>query len=243
MAYKGPRIQQLKREAEVWARLKHENLVPFFGVANDGSVAPWPVLVSPFFELGHIGAFLRKHPAASKRLYVLGVALGLEYLHANDVVHGDLKVQNVLMDEAGIPYICDFGISKIINRRGFTTASVGTLPYMAPELFIAFDLKEQDIYRSTTKSSDVYSFALLVLETLTSEAPKGRPFRPFMAAKDIQGLRPKRVDYDHEVITDEIWSILDRCWAFEPCVRPAISDVLRELSFVFQVSTVSVSIA
>jgi serine/threonine protein kinase len=72
--------------------------------------------------------------------------------------------QNVLVDEAGIPYICDFGISKIITRRGFTTASVGTLPYMAPELFIAFDLKEQDFCRSTTKSCDVYSFALLVLE-------------------------------------------------------------------------------
>ncbi|KAJ6572721.1 kinase-like domain-containing protein [Mycena vulgaris] len=236
-------LRQLKREAEVWARLKHENLVPLFGVANDGSVAPWPVLVSPFYELGHIRAFLNKRPEANRQAIVLGVASGLEYLHANDVVHGDLKVQNVLMDGAGIPYICDFGISKIINRHGFTTVSVGTLPYMAPELFIAFDLKEQDICRSTTKSSDVYSFALLVLETLTSEAPKGRPFRPFMAAKDIHELRPKRADYDHEVITDEIWSILDRCWVFEPCARPAISDVLRELSFVFQVTTVSVSIA
>ncbi|KAJ7791448.1 kinase-like domain-containing protein, partial [Mycena olivaceomarginata] len=71
---------------------------------------------------------------------------------------------NILVDEDGIPYICDFGISKITNRHGFTTASVGMLPYMAPELFIAFDLKEQDFCRSTTKSSDVYSFAMLVLE-------------------------------------------------------------------------------
>jgi hypothetical protein len=64
-----------------------------------------------------------------------------------------------------------------------------------------------------------------------------------MAAKDIHELRPKRADYDREVITDEIWSILDQCWAFEPCARPAISHVFQELSLVFQVTTVSVSIA
>jgi serine/threonine protein kinase len=72
--------------------------------------------------------------------------------------------QNVLVDKRGVPHICDFGISKILNRRGFTTSSVGTAPYMAPELFLVIDGPAQEQSPSTTQSSDVYSFALLVLE-------------------------------------------------------------------------------
>ncbi|KAJ7432908.1 kinase-like domain-containing protein [Mycena galericulata] len=253
-------LRRLNREADVWARLKHPNLVPFYGIANDRDIAPWPVLVSPFYEHGHVGQYLGKHPEANRQYIVLGVAAGLVYLHANDVVHGDLKVvrtssvtsgdsrhliamvqQNVLVDKRRIPRICDFGISKLINRRGFTTTSVGTPQYMAPELLIAVDSDQTQAQDgvfpspSTTKSSDVYSFALLVLEILTSAAPKGRPTRPFMAAKGLPELRPKRADYhDHELVTDEIWSILDRCWVFEPHARPRISDVLVQLSSAFQ---------
>ncbi|KAJ7790298.1 hypothetical protein B0H14DRAFT_2396564, partial [Mycena olivaceomarginata] len=49
---------------------------------------------------------------------VLGVASGLQFLHDNQVVHGDLK-QNVLVNKRGVPCICDFGISKILSHRGY----------------------------------------------------------------------------------------------------------------------------
>jgi serine/threonine protein kinase len=113
-------------------------------------------------------------------MQVIGVASGLEYLHAKDIVHGDVKVvrmihlppitnftfiqSNVLVDKGGIPSICDFGISKILDRSGFTTSRVGTCPYMAPELFIVINSEGNPEMPSTTKSSDVYSFALLALE-------------------------------------------------------------------------------
>ncbi|KAJ7040824.1 kinase-like domain-containing protein [Mycena alexandri] len=122
-------IQRLKREAEIWAQLNHKNVVPFLGMAHG---IGGPVLVSPLYELGNIGMFLSKRPEANRSDIVLGIAAGLEYLHAHEVVHGDLKLQNVLVDDSGTPFICDFGISKIINRHGFTTVGVGTLPYMAP---------------------------------------------------------------------------------------------------------------
>ncbi|KAJ7307742.1 kinase-like domain-containing protein, partial [Mycena albidolilacea] len=68
----------------------------------------------------------------------VGIASGLKFLHENDVVHGDLK-QNVLVDKYGTPCICDFGISKVVSRRGFTTTAVGTASYMAPELLFVVD--------------------------------------------------------------------------------------------------------
>ncbi|KAJ7016664.1 kinase-like domain-containing protein [Mycena alexandri] len=122
--------RRLHCEAELWARLNHKNVVAFLGIAYD--IAPSPVLVSPLYPLGDIEMFLSKHPEANRPEIVLGVALGLAYLHGENVVHGDLKPQNVLVDEDGTPKICDFGISKIMNRRGFTTDSVGTLLIWLP---------------------------------------------------------------------------------------------------------------
>ncbi|KAJ7768398.1 kinase-like domain-containing protein, partial [Mycena metata] len=220
------------REAEIWAPLNHKNVVPFLGMAHG---IGGPILVSPLYELGHIGMFLAKRPEVVNRAGILlGVAAGLEYLHAHKIVHGDLKLQNVLVDESGTPFICDFGISKIINQHGFTTVGVGTLPYMAPELLIPFDLGILKQQPSTTTATDVYSFGILALEILTSEPPKRGSVRFFMSAKDIgPDLSPKRVDYGHSVITDEIWSVLEPCWAFEPQSRPAISEVRVQLMLTF----------
>ncbi|KAJ7740955.1 kinase-like domain-containing protein [Mycena maculata] len=158
-------LKRLKREAAVWFQLNHKNLVPFLGVIDDRSVARLPFLISPFYNHGRVGTFIHEHPETDRPDIVLGVVAGLEYLHRNVVVHGDLKTQNVLVDEGGIPKISDFGITKIL---GSTTRSVGTPPYMAPELLIPVhsngQWKEEDLHPTTTKSSDVYSFALLVLE-------------------------------------------------------------------------------
>ncbi|KAF7336050.1 Glycoside hydrolase family 76 protein [Mycena sanguinolenta] len=221
-------MSRLRREVEVWSKLKHKNVLPFIGVCND--IAPYPVLISPFYKFGHVETHVKKNPSINKHALVHGVASGLQYLHENDIVHGDLKVQNVLVDKRGAPCICDFGISKIINRHGFTTFTNGTAPYMAPELFFVIDAKSQDSASpSTTKQSDVYSFALLALEILTSAPPKGRPKRPILTAKTLQALRPKRADYNLSDVPSEMWSVLDRCWAFVPQRRPAISKVLDSL--------------
>ncbi|KAJ7662979.1 kinase-like domain-containing protein, partial [Mycena rosella] len=226
----------LRREVDVWSQLRHKYVLPFIGVCDD--IAPWPVLVSPFYKFGHVATYLKKNPSTDRQALVRGVASGLQYLHSQNIVHGDLKVQNVLVDKRGSPCICDFGISKIINRQGFTTSSVGTAPYMAPELFFVVDGATQDESSpSTTKRSDVYSFALLVLEILTSEPPKGRPSRPIVTAKILADLRPKQSEYDEKKVAPEIWAVLNRCWTFEPQLRPAISEVRRELNSIFQPKT------
>ncbi|KAJ7876714.1 kinase-like domain-containing protein [Mycena olivaceomarginata] len=159
-------LRRLNREVDIWSRLKHRNILSFIGICED--LAPLPVLISPFYKFGHIGKYLTKHPGVNREKLVLGVASGLQFLHENGVVHGDLKVQNVLVDKHGVPCICDFGISKVVSCRGFTTSNVGTAPYMAPELFCVVDGPGMNSHASspagTTPCSDVYSFALLVLE-------------------------------------------------------------------------------
>ncbi|KAF8216912.1 hypothetical protein K438DRAFT_1798017 [Mycena galopus ATCC 62051] len=225
-------LRRLKREVDVWSQLKHKNILPFIGVCED--LAPLPVLISPFYKFGHIGKYLRKHPKVNRAKLSLGVGSGLQFLHDKKVVHGDLKVQNVLVDKHGVPCICDFGISKIVSLRGFTTSNVGTTPYMAPELFFVVDDYDSSSQESsapcTSTSSDVYSFALLVLEILTAGPPKGRPTKPIVTRKILSDLRPKRADYDEKRVPQRTWSILDGCWSFEPHLRPTVSELLSGLT-------------
>ncbi|KAJ7193916.1 kinase-like domain-containing protein [Mycena pura] len=227
-------LRRLHREVDVWSRLGHKNLLPFIGVCED--LAPLPLLISPFYKFGHIGTYLKKHPNPDRQKLAYGVASGLQFLHENQIIHGDLKVQNVLVDKKGNPCICDFGISKIVDpgRRGSMTSSVGTPQYMAPELFLVVDREDQKQIPPpprTTKNSDIYSFGLLVLEILTSEPPKGRPSQPVVMVHTVDNLRPKRWEYDCQMVSDEMWSILDQCWSFEPCLRPTIADILQSPPF------------
>ncbi|KAF8172188.1 kinase-like domain-containing protein, partial [Mycena galopus ATCC 62051] len=152
------------REVHVWSPLQHTNIALFIGVCKD--LAPWPVLISPFYDFGHIGTYLRNHLEANSNLHlpqILGVASGLDFLHANGVVHGDLKPKNDLVDKQGTARIYDFGISKILNGADLTMFTVGTAPYMAPELLFVRDAMAEIELRSITKSSDVYSFGLAAL--------------------------------------------------------------------------------
>ncbi|KAJ7896897.1 kinase-like domain-containing protein [Mycena leptocephala] len=223
-------LRRLTRETEVWSRLNHRNVLPFLGVWDEPD-SPWPALISPLYESGNLRRYLSDCPTVDKERLVLGVASGLEYLHRHEIVHGDLKVHNVLVDKNGTPCICDFGISKVVNSQGFTTSSVGTVPYMAPELFVVLPETGNEMISSasTSMNSDVYSFGLLVLEILTTNPLKNRPKHPILTAKALNSLRPKISDYDSGSISSSLWNLLDSCWEPDPSLRPTISDFILRM--------------
>ncbi|KAJ6453317.1 kinase-like domain-containing protein, partial [Mycena sanguinolenta] len=123
------------REVHVWHKLKHRNILPFIDVYDAGHGLP--VLLSPFYDFAHIGRCLQSYPSAERHKLVHDCASGLKYLHDNEIMHGDLKPENILIDKNHFPCICDFGISRILDVQVFATSNrVGTIVYMAPELFV-----------------------------------------------------------------------------------------------------------
>nr|GAT50658.1 TKL/TKL-ccin protein kinase [Mycena chlorophos] len=233
--------RRLRREARVWSKLKHRNVLPFIGVCYDLMPArgmPRPALIAPFCKSGNVINFLRKHSDIDyfdRSQIVLGVASGLQYLHAHRVVHGDLTCSNILIDKQGVPSICDFGISKILDSPGFTTRPSGTPQYMAPELFSVFYEDGRAVYGAATATyeSDVYAFGLVALQILTSMSLKNRPAQYFIPGMAVELLRPQYSDYvGLPFLPKPVWNTLDLCWAPLPEMRPEISDVRERFQFV-----------
>ncbi|KAJ7087051.1 kinase-like domain-containing protein [Mycena crocata] len=200
-------LKEFGREALIWRQLSHPNLLPFFG-------------------LYYLEEFLRNAPSDINNLsLILDVAMGLEYLHENHVVHGDLKGMNVLVTPTGRACIADFGLSSIADtmslRFTHSTHSVGagTARYQAPEILLGES--------SNHFGSDVYAFACVCYEVLTGNAPFFQiPSDMAVGIKVIGGSRPSRPEY----FPDNLWALLEECWAQRPECRPTMAEISRRLS-------------
>ncbi|KAJ7689491.1 kinase-like domain-containing protein [Mycena rosella] len=214
-------LKEFGREALIWRQLSHPNLLPFYGLFY---VEERLCLISPWMENGHILEFLKNAPPDTNRVsLILDVALGLEYLHGEHVVHGDLKGMNVLVTPSGRACITDFGLSSIADAmtlrftHSTATKQGGTARYQAPEVLLG---------EANHFGSDVYAFACLCYEILTGKVP----FWEFsndiaVSIKVIAGQRPS---WPETTPNDALWVLVQDCWAQSFDERPAITQSFKD---------------
>ena len=87
-------------------------------------------------------------------IILIGIALGMEYLHNHGIIHCDLKLQNILLDEFLYPNFIDFGDSKPINLELNRSQNGGKPFYMAPEI-------SDEKSSSYSFPVDVYSYGII----------------------------------------------------------------------------------
>eukprot|EP00210_Caulerpa_lentillifera_P009008 g8598.t1 len=152
----------------------------------------------------------------------LDVAKGLEYLHSVDIVHGDLKPDNVLrktdeMDPRGyICKICDFGLSRRVGETLAETDTLGMISYMPPELL-------QKGYVGCF--TDIYSFGMLLWEIATSDVPFAEVDYNQIVLETVNGRRPKIPDSTPTTV----FNLIKNCWDSDYTIRPNASQVISEL--------------
>lgn len=95
------------------------------------------------------------HPFCSR---TYGIATGLQYLHSMSVAHGNIKGSNVLLDDALMPKLCDFGLSQVLGGEGSITGrrGLGSARWMSPEQLGTGEPGDFE--------SDMYSFAMTITE-------------------------------------------------------------------------------
>ncbi|KAG6913751.1 hypothetical protein DXG01_004514 [Tephrocybe rancida] len=166
-------LQAFAKEYILWSQLSHPNVLPFYGLHDfhRGQIS----LVSPWAENGSLKEFLGQESRGTtidRILLCLDTAMGVEYLHANGVVHGDIKSANVVIDGAGRAYLVDFGLSNVDypeiahwTSQSLVASQGGTVRWQAPELYPdESDLEAEEIVVTNTKMSDVYSWGCLGYE-------------------------------------------------------------------------------
>jgi serine/threonine-protein kinase len=166
--------RRFRAEAEAAANLDHPHIVPIHEV---GEHAGRPYYTMRLLSGGSLAQRLRKSridPRGAARL-LSTVARAMHHAHRRGFVHRDLKPANVLFDEAGRPFVTDFGLAKRLGQTGPTGqgALMGTPGYMAPEQAAG----RADI----TASADIYSLGAILYKVLA-----GRP--PFRASTVIETL-------------------------------------------------------
>ncbi|KAG2140928.1 kinase-like domain-containing protein [Suillus bovinus] len=220
--------KRIRREAYVWIKLEHENILPLNGVVDGFGILP--ALVSPWMENGSLDNYLTKGfvlSEADKLRMLRQMAAGLKYLHEKGVVHGDLTCTNVLMDADQRLYLADFGLSVILSETQnstFNSYHQGNVRWMAPEMFA---MPDQGGVVMPTKAADVYSYGCIMLQLFCGRAPYlwltkahhviaarvagTEPFRHFSDIEDVYrdfALRCISVIFDDRPVTSAIVEFL-----------------------------------
>src|ERR1700757_3840036 len=158
-------IERFRREARAVAQLSHPNIVTVIDRgASDGN----QFIVFEYVEGENLKKLReRTGPLPAERVIELGIEIAdaLAFAHAHDLVHRDVKPQNVLIDTAGDAKVTDFGIVRTLDvERGVTQTGtvLGTSNYLSPE---------QAEGETVTPATDVYSLGVVLYELLTGDVP------------------------------------------------------------------------
>ncbi|KAF8345093.1 kinase-like domain-containing protein [Amanita rubescens] len=206
-------------------------VLPLLGIYEDQDASQL-FLVSPYMKNGTLAQWRKAANPSTLKIgeRMLEVAQGIQYIHSEGVVHGDLRGDNVLLDSNFHVQIADFGLTRHLEA---TVTKSGALHhnFAAPELFGDWDAEDDteddDQSMARTQLSDIYAFGCLYYEIHYDVVP-------FAGLKEMQiikvvcrGERPPRLEVPS--LSDRAWKLMQECWAKEKTTRPGIEDVVKRM--------------
>ncbi|CAB4426456.1 unnamed protein product [Rhizophagus irregularis] len=211
-------------ELKIHLRLDYYNdrIIRCLGVTFDQKTNEY-FLIMQYANGGDLQNYLKENFKKltwdDKKKLALQIADGLNYLHKEDVLHRDLHSKNIVIHD-GNAKITDFGISKIQNNQQSTIHfdNIGIIAYMEPKRIL-------DLSFPYTKSSDIYSFGVLMWEISSGFPPFKNSDNIFVLGFAINGGTRETVIPDTPIEYEELYK---KCWRQEPEQRPVISEVLNE---------------
>ena len=225
-------IGALSREHEIFTRINHPNIVPYFGVcklATDKST----VIVMERMDK-NLDSFLKEKSNIAlevKFKLLTDIARGLNHLHEQTpaIIHRDLTAGNVLLNSNGVAKISDFGNSRMIDLRAtpeIFTSNPGTLDYMPPEAL------EGGLYSVVL---DIFSYGHLGIHIIIQRRPHPLLRHTYKLAGKLLPRTEveRREQYLHEMSMKldggtghTFYKLVVRCLNDDPDSRPSCKEVL-----------------
>ena len=158
--------ERFESEASTMALLNHPNIVQIFDIGNEKSLV---YMVMELLDGGSVQDRIERHGVLEPVQAIdvaIAMARGLGFAHQNNVIHRDVKLDNVLISRDGTLKVADFGIARVNDGRSgmtMTGAVMGTLAYMAPEQRLSA--------RRAGPQADLYAVAASLYVMLSGENP------------------------------------------------------------------------
>ncbi len=164
LAFDKEFVERFQREARTSAKLEHPNIIPIYRVGKSGRVIYFVMKFLRGKPLSNILGARGSLPPAEIKKILAEVGRALAYAHKKEIVHRDIKPDNIMFDEHGHAVVTDFGIAKAASGGKLTGTgmSIGTPHYMSPEQAKAQPLDGR---------SDIYSLGVVAYQCLTGSVP------------------------------------------------------------------------
>ncbi|MCL1918172.1 MAG: Stk1 family PASTA domain-containing Ser/Thr kinase [Peptococcaceae bacterium] len=172
-------VKRFRREAQSAASLSHSNIVSIYDVGRDGDI---DYIVMEYIQGKTLKDIVRENGPlqlmdAINIVYQVGEAL--RHAHANDIVHRDIKPQNIMVTPDGRAKVTDFGIARAATSATLTHTGdiIGSVHYLSPE---------QARGAIVTEQSDIYSLGIIIYELITGQLPYDGDTPISIALKHLQ---------------------------------------------------------
>ena len=217
--------ERFLQEAKAAAALNHVNICTIYGIEEDGN--------SPFIAMEFVdGVTLRQkirsglHDRKATIEYTVQIAAALEEAHSRDIVHRDVKSDNIMVNARGQIKVMDFGLAKLKNGLSLTKtkSTAGTTSYMSPEQIQGLDIDHR---------ADLWALGVVVYEMLTGQPPFVGEHDPAVIYK-ILNVEPKAIRTADLDVPEHLQDLVARLLQKDPQKRPSsaseIVDFLKQPS-------------
>lgn len=218
-------LKNVAREVEILSQLEHPFLVNLWFSFQDEEDL---FMVSDLLLGGDLRYHIQQEVVFTEEsiiLYVAEIGLALDYLQNHNIVHRDIKPDNILLDEEGHAHVTDFNIATVLKGGELASSMSGTKPYIAPEIYMCY-LSEYCTL-GYSYAVDWWSLGILAWETLAGERPyplcSTTTYRE--ALEILQDERPTPTGW-----SSTICELLDKLLTLAPGARISTLKELKQVN-------------